>query len=171
MGIFLTLFPFQPTASVYEEVRPRSKHINKEYHRQDRNRASLYTTAAVNNPLKFLQHLCTEIQPHWEAMVDSEEFQAKPTIPPSLTVSITHTADVSLRSTPLLYYCPYNHLLSLHCRNTHFLHQHLRLNIFLSSTCENKTNKHTQNSYQQQQHCMKFSKLPSLLFLFQLSQS
>lgn len=147
-GNFLTLFPFQPTASVCKEVRPRSKHIS----RQHRNRASLYTTAAVNNPLKFLQHLWTKTQSHWEALADSEEFQAKPTFPPSLTVSTAYTADVSLRSTSFLHRCSRNHLLSLHSRIIHFLYHHLRLSTsfsFLLSTWENKTNQHEQNSYRQ----------------------
>lgn len=121
IGIFLTLFPFQPTASVCKEVRPRSKHISREYHRQHRKRATPYTAAAVNNPLKFLQCLWSEIQPHWEALVDSEEFQAKPTLPPNLTVSTAYTVDYeALRSIPLLHHCSRNHLLSLYSKNIHF---------------------------------------------------
>lgn len=153
-----------------KKVRSRLKHISWEYHRQHRSRASLHITAALNKPLKFLQNLWTEIQPHWEAVAGSEEFQAKRTFPFSLTVSTAYTANISLRSTPLLHHCSCNHHLSPYCRNTYFLYQHLRLNTFyfLSSAWENKTNQHTQTSIQL---AIKFSKLPSLLVLFQRSQS
>lgn len=46
-GICLTLFPFQHTTSVSKKVRSRLKHISREYHRQHKNRASLYITAAL----------------------------------------------------------------------------------------------------------------------------
>lgn len=120
MGIFFFLFPFQSIASVCKELRDRIRHISREYHKQHRNRTFLYTIAARNNPVKFLQPLWTDIQPHWETLVDNEVFQAKPTFPPTLTDSTTYTADISLGSTHL-HDCSCNDLASLHSRNTHFL--------------------------------------------------
>lgn len=119
-GNFFFLFPFQSIASVYKELRDRIRHISREYHKQHRNRTFLYTIAACNNPVKFLQPLWTDIQPHWETLVDNEVFQAKPTFPPTLTDSTTYTADISLGSTHL-HDCSCNDLASLHSRNTHFL--------------------------------------------------